>query len=275
MGRKKVVKELTEEEILQQEKESAFYNIKDRIRFINPPTYEFNIGDKVILGNLKDVTIDYVSKDKKIYGLIVTSINSHNGNTKSYRFAAWHELKPLSIVKNTSDLTINKDIFINFQNTTIESLISKYYNFGINLDPEYQRGYVWDDKDRENLIDSIFNNIKIGEFALNHLSDKEWEEKGFSYEIVDGKQRLSTLIAFYENRFPYKGYYFNDLSNADRYTFLDKIISVGETRNLEKKDVLEYFLVLNRAGRCMDEEHLAKVEDMLHDELEDIQEKEY
>lgn len=271
MGRKKAVKELTEKEWLEREKECGLNEIKDKLNFINPPTYEFNIGDKVKFGNLKDATVDYISKDKKVYGLVCTRVNINHGNPyedKTYMVVAWNEIRPLSILNNVSNFTKNTNININFQNTTIESLIFEYYNFGINLDPEYQRGYVWDDKDRENLIDSIFNNIKIGEFALNHLSDKEWEEKGFSYEIVDGKQRLSTLIAFYENRFPYKGYYFNDLSSADRYTFLNKNISVGKTRNLEKKDVLEYFLVLNRAGRCMDEEHLAKVEDMLHDELE-------
>ena len=244
MGRKKAVKELTE-------KECGLNEIKDKLNFINPPTYEFNIGDKVKFGNLKDATVDYISKDKKVYGLVCTRVNINHGNPyedKTYMVVAWNEIRPLSILNNVSNFTKNTNININFQNTTIESLIFEYYNFGINLDPEYQRGYVWDDKDRENLIDSIFNNIKIGEFALNHLSDKEWEEKGFSYEIVDGKQRLSTLIAFYENRFPYKGYYFNDLSSADRYTFLNKNISVGKTRNLEKKYTIKFIETLLLKG---------------------------
>ena len=50
------------------------------------------------------------------------------------------------------------------------------------------------------LLDSIFKNIDIGKFVLIHLSDSEWVERGFGYEILDGKQRLSALIEFYENK---------------------------------------------------------------------------
>lgn len=73
MGRKKAVKELTEKEWLEREKENGLNEIKDKLNFINPPTYEFNIGDKVKFGNLKDATVDYISKDKK-----VKCVNSKN-----------------------------------------------------------------------------------------------------------------------------------------------------------------------------------------------------
>ena len=88
MPRKKT---LTEEERLQQEKEFELSNIKDKVRFINTPTYTFKAGDKVTFGNLKDATIDYVSNDKKIYGILANFTNENYGNpydTKVYRVAA-------------------------------------------------------------------------------------------------------------------------------------------------------------------------------------------
>ena len=84
-----------------------------------------------------------------------------------------------------------------------------------------------------------------------------------SYEILDGKQRLSTFIEFYENKLAYKGKYYNDLSGIDKKAFTEHQVAVAEVRETDKKTVLKYFLMLNRAGKSMDESHLAEVERML------------
>lgn len=126
MGRKKAVEALIEKEWLEREKENGLNEIKDKLNFINPPTYEFNIGDKVKFGNLKDATVDYISKDKKVYGLVCTQVHRNYGNPyedKTYMVVAWNEIRPLSILNNVSNFTKNTNININFQNTTIESLI--------------------------------------------------------------------------------------------------------------------------------------------------------
>ena len=49
--------------------------------------------------------------------------------------------------------------------------------------PDYQRGYVWEQEDKELLLDSIFKNIDIGKFVFIRLSDSEWMERNFGYEI--------------------------------------------------------------------------------------------
>ena len=78
---------------------------------------------------------------------------------------------------------------------------------------------------------------------------------------------ISTLIEFYENRFPYRGKFYNDLSNTDKRVFNNHTVSVGEVREPNRKTVLKHFLMLNRTGKAMDEKHLKKVEEML--EMED------
>ena len=111
------------------------------------------------------------------------------------------------------------------------------------------------------LIDSIFNNIDIGKFAFIHLDYKKWDETGYGYEILDGKQRLNAIIEFYENRFPYKGVYYNDLSGRDKRIFKNHSIVQGEVSETERKDVLKYFLMLNRTGKVMDQKHLDNEEE--------------
>jgi uncharacterized protein with ParB-like and HNH nuclease domain len=118
---------------------------------------------------------------------------------------------------------------------------------------------VWTTKDKVNLIDSIFNCIDIGKFAFikkNYGDD-------YLYEVLDGKQRIRAILDYFENRFPYKGKYFNDLCNRDKDHFEEYNISVAEARNLSKEQILQYFLMLNTGGKIMSKKHLDKVRNML------------
>ena len=274
MARKnKEIKELTVEEKLEQEKQNYLREVERMLSHIGEPTYHFNIGDKVRFGALKESIVDDILYDGKVYGLRCVATNNNYGKPydyETYRVTAWMNVRPLH--SGDSNFTKNKDIRLYFNHTTVESLIFKYYHFGVDMNPDYQRGYVWDDADKEFLIDSIFNNIDIGKFVL--ITTENWTETGLSYEVLDGKQRLSTLIAFFENRLKYKGKYYNDLSFDDQRTFKDHTISVAEVKNCTKKDVLKYFLMLNRTGKSMDYAQLDKVENMLN-ELESATQKEH
>lgn len=134
-----------------------------------------------------------------------------------------------------------------------------YYLHGVDMNPTYQRDYVWEDSDKDSLLDSIFNHIEIGKFAFikNDYSNE------VLYEVLDGKQRLTTLLNFYENRYCYKGYYFNDLSPEDKYTFLNMHVSIGETEKISEKQIYQYFYKLNKTGKTMDESHLNKIKEKI------------
>lgn len=266
MAKKKVKKELTIEEKLQQEKKRGLEEIQSELSFINTPSYYFNVGDKVSYGALKESVVEEVLYGGKVYVLKCIATENNYGNPynyETYRVTSWVNVRPIGCSTDTK-FTENRDIKLFYNNLTIESLIYYHYHFGIDFDPDYQRGYVWDQKNKELLLDSIFKNIDIGKFVLIHLSDEEWYKRGIGYEILDGKQCLSTLIEFYENKLSYKGKYYNDLSRMDKRTFNNHKIAVAEVRETDKKTVLKYFLMLNRTGKSMDESHLAEVENMLN-----------
>ena len=266
MTKKKVEKELSIEEKLQQEKERGIDQIQREIPFINTPSYFFNIGDKVSYGAIKESVVEDILYDGKVYVLRCIVTNNNYGRPydyETYRVTSWVNVRPICHDNNTN-FSENQDVKLDYYNSTVESLLRKNYAFGIDFDPDYQRGYVWEQKDKELLLDSIFKNIDIGKFVLIHISNEEWHKRGLSYEILDGKQRLSTLIEFYENKLSYKGKYFNDLSGVDKRAFTEHRVSVAEVRETDKMTVLKYFLMLNRTGKSMDESHLTEVEKMLN-----------
>lgn len=226
------------------------------------PTYEFNIGDRVSVGNLKDATI-CDKLEKGIYEIDYTSIENNYGNPivtehcKSffwwYRIRPYHEEQASSFIKN-------EDLKLSFSQQSLEGgILGKVYHFGVNFNPDYQRGYVWEDTDKTALINSIFNNVDIGKFVFIRIDSIEND----LYECLDGQQRGKTLLEFFENKFAYQGYYYNDLCKRDQNHFNEYQVVIAETNELTKEQKLRYFLQLNCCGRVMDREHLKMVEQML------------
>ena len=262
MARKK---ELTPEEKFLREKERDMGFIKERIQNLNEPSYFFNIGDKVQYGAIEESIVDEILYDGKVYVLRTKKRAPFNGAHEEDGCAvvAWCDIRPLEYGNTT--FARNQDVRLYFQSSSIESLIFKYYHFGVDMEPEYQRGYVWDESDKELLLDSIFNNIDIGKFVFISVSDERRHEIGKEYEILDGKQRLSTLIQFYENKLQYKGKYYNELSWKDRQVFKGHAVTYADVKDCDKKDILKYFLMLNRTGKVMDRKHLENVEKLLQE----------
>ena len=265
MARKKAKIELTFEEKQQQMVEHNLRRLQEDYEYIPEPTYKYNVGDSVSIGSLVNVIIDRVIDDGKFYVIDYTNINDNYGNPIRTEHCKnvfmWTELRKPN--DNKTSLIKNNDIRINYSQRQLSGLLSHAYHFGFDLEPEYQRGLVWTLEDKIALIDSIFNNVDIGKFTFikpDYIMDKT--------EVLDGKQRLTTLLEYYEDRFEYKGYKFSDLSWQDQNHFENYSIAWGESSNLIQEQKLRYFIKLNTTGKEMDKSHLDKVKNMLK-ELEE------
>lgn len=67
----------------------------------------------------------------------------------------------------------------------------------LDLDPPYQRRSVWSPRDRRYFIDTILNNYPAPPIFLHKTLD---ENGRATYHVVDGKQRLQTIILFRDNK---------------------------------------------------------------------------
>lgn len=227
------------------------------------PTYTFEVGQRVHYGGHDKVEIKEVHDGGKIYKVRTFGMTEVYGRPTAYdkeQYVGWSSLRPLRTMKEREKnprFGKPNDMHIQFCQQDISSILSLNRS-GINIEPDYQRGNVWEMEDKIKLLDSIFNNIDIGKFAIIERDAGE-----HYYELLDGKQRLLALIEFYENRYQYNGVYFNDLHWKDQWHFTTYSISTGYvTGKITQKQKYEYFLKLNTGGKPVDPSHLEKVREL-------------
>jgi len=75
---------------------------------------------------------------------------------------------------------------------TINQLLLMFKSRQINLDPGFQRRSVWSPRDRTSLIQSIVAGYPIPSIFLY----KRQENGRLIYDVIDGKQRLETILMF-------------------------------------------------------------------------------
>jgi hypothetical protein len=77
--------------------------------------------------------------------------------------------------------------------------------FRYKLDPEYQRRHRWSNERKSRLIESFLINVPVPPVFL-------YERDLARFEVMDGRQRLSALSDFYEDKFELTGLqYWSDL----------------------------------------------------------------
>lgn len=86
------------------------------------------------------------------------------------------------------------DIDILAQNFTVQSIQKKYIYEEIDLNPDFQRSKIWTQKQKSLLIESILINIPIPAFYIDARISGKWN-------VIDGLQRLSTIMDFTEDEF--------------------------------------------------------------------------
>ncbi len=77
---------------------------------------------------------------------------------------------------------------------TLMNSIKNEKRNGLDLQPIYQRGYIWDNDFKEKLIYSLTKHYPIGNIIIRNL--EEPNEKNAKSEVVDGQQRLTTIYKF-------------------------------------------------------------------------------
>jgi len=131
----------------------------------------------------------------------------------------------------------------------------------LELDPPYQRKSVWTYKDKQFFLDTIFNNFPCPAVYLQ----KENTPKGPLYNVVDGKQRLSTVLDFHAGKIRI-GKDFNvvrlrkkkfiEIGDEDKAHFYNYIFMVEQIRSETEVDWGEVFQRVNKNQKKLGDQEL-------------------
>ncbi|CAL8467282.1 g6819 [Coccomyxa elongata] len=138
----------------------------------------------------------------------------------------------------------------------------------LNLEPEYQRGFVWDKASSSRLVETILLGLPVPEVWVHEQADGR-------LDIVDGKQRITSLLSFLDGIFPRNQQRFNlegleTLSQLNGQTHAD--LSEREQQSLQSyplslrilaqdsgpKAVFEIYKRINSGGENLNDQQARK-----------------
>ena len=147
---------------------------------------------------------------------------------------------------------------IELKEITIQELSNGYQDnnengvvgFGGKLDirPPYQREFIYKDKQRDAVINTITKN-----FPLNVMYWAVREDGTF--EVIDGQQRTISICQYIDGDFAFQNRYFHNLKADEKEKILNYTLMVYVCSGTESEK-LEWFKTINIAGEKLTEQEL-------------------
>ena len=122
------------------------------------------------------------------------------------------------------------------------------YGGKLDIRPPYQREFIYKDKQRDAVIDTI-----IKQFPLNVMY---WaKRRDGDFEIIDGQQRTISICQYVSGEFSFQNKYFHNLRDDEKEQILNYklMIYICSGPDSEK---LEWFKIINIAGEKLTDQEL-------------------
>lgn len=156
---------------------------------------------------------------------------------------------------------------------TLESLKRTLHHwekdYGIELNPDFQRGHVWTEDQQIAYIEFLlkggvtakviyFNSPAFGGAREN----TDLEEK---LVCVDGLQRLTACLRFLNNEIKVFGYYFKEFEGTPR---MRNGLKFNVNCLQKREEILKWYIQFNQGGTVHTQEEIERVKELLRLEQE-------
>ncbi len=147
------------------------------------------------------------------------------------------------------------------QQYPISDLYQWIKNGSLTLSPDFQRGDIWHGSAQSYFIDTLVRGLPIPPIYMRLITDPDTKT---SYrELVDGQQRLTTIVKFMDGRLTldkrsneFAGKTYDTLDEEDQQRFLAYQIGVEQLFGADDDIVLDIFHRINAYGLSLNHQEL-------------------
>ncbi len=140
-----------------------------------------------------------------------------------------------------------------FAELTIRELVKMIDEKKVDLNPDYQRNFIWSPNDQSDLIETIIKEYPIPNFFM-------YEDPDGSYEMVDGQQRSKSIYRFVKGLIrSSKASGRLSIKDCDNEKLLNYKLPFIIIRKLKPGDLLrDYYVLINRKGKHLNTPEINK-----------------
>ena len=139
-----------------------------------------------------------------------------------------------------------EDLYSGYINNNEEGVVG--YDGKLNIRPKYQREFVYKDKQRDEVVNTVRK-----DFPLNVMY---WVSNGDdTYEVLDGQQRTISICEYLDGKFSVDFQYFHNLEEEEREQILNYKLMVYFCEGTDKEK-LDWFKTINIAGEKLTDQEL-------------------
>ncbi|EGR2252106.1 TPA: DUF262 domain-containing protein [Vibrio parahaemolyticus] len=139
-----------------------------------------------------------------------------------------------------------RELFQGYSNRQEAGVVA--FNGMLNVRPAYQREFVYKDKQRDAVIDTV-----IKGFPLNTMYWVDNEDGTF--EVLDGQQRTISICEYVDGKFSIDYQYFFNLENDEKEEILNYELMVYFCKGSDREK-LDWFKIINIAGEKLTNQEL-------------------
>jgi hypothetical protein len=85
--------------------------------------------------------------------------------------------------------------------------------------PDFQRPVVWNEARRIRFVESAWLGLGLGTYCVNEIDGRGAKAHPMDRLLIDGRQRLFALDAYFRDAFPVLGYRWSEITQLDRRRF--------------------------------------------------------
>jgi len=149
---------------------------------------------------------------------------------------------------------------------TINDFLEWHDKKQLKLSPKFQRRSVWKDVAKSFLIDSIMRKKPLPKIFIRQITDIK--TRTTTREVVDGQQRLRTIIDFINDGFKvktvhnkeYGNKFFSELNEDIQGTILTYKFSVDILIGVDDSEIMDIFARLNTYTTALNKQELINAE---------------